>query len=124
MICLSFNFLWFLAGAASPPRRSGSSLDRNGLQIGDDRVDLIGLEIVLPARHAWRSVGDERAHHLLIAASGVLVERRAVGSSAEPGRQMAHPARLSEHFAPHLLLFCKIAGLLRKSALRRDGEHE
>src|SRR6516225_6263967 len=35
---------------------------RNGLDIGDDGVDLGGLEVVLEARHAWRAVGDGLVH--------------------------------------------------------------
>jgi len=56
------------------------------------------------------------AHHVVVAAAGVLVERRAIGLGPQRRRQMAHPARLCEHLAAELLLVSEIVGRLLASA--------
>src|SRR5258705_127873 len=71
---------WACAAKASEPRKPISSLmtsssiglRRDALQIGDDRVDLLRLEVVLESRHFRRAVGDEHAQRLVLA-----LERRA-----------------------------------------------
>ena len=84
-----------------------------------------GLEVVLEGRHARRAVLDELAHDVVVAAAGVLVERRAIGLRPERGRQMAHPARLCENLAAELLLIGEIVGgLLGEGPLPRGQQQQ
>src|ERR1700722_10051923 len=89
-----------LFGRWAACRAGRRGLDRHGADVGNNRLDLIRLQVVLEGGHARRAVGDELAHDIVVAAAGFLVERRAVGLGAERGRQMADPARLGEHLPP------------------------
>src|SRR5215470_3000344 len=61
-----------------PGCRSPSGRRRNGLQIGDDGVDLRRLELIFEAWHAARAVADDAAHHLVAAARGIPRQGRSV----------------------------------------------
>src|SRR4029077_3557090 len=92
--------LWLLC-------RSGSTRwirrwRRQRLHIGDDGVDLVGVEMVLEARHVWRAVADDLAHHGFLAAERVL---RQVGAVFGGRRD------LQLHVADHAGLIEQIAAL-------------
>src|SRR5439155_22986275 len=108
-------------GVKRVPYSSGFSW--NSSQIGDDGVDLTGLEVVLERRHALAAVDDENAHHLVVPAGRGLAQRRAVGLDAQRRLQVADAARLREALAAEALRFVEIA-LLRLSGRRRRGERE
>src|SRR2546425_11103192 len=51
---------------------------RQGLEVGDDRVDLVGFEMILEARHARRAVADEFTHDVFLPAEGGLRQGRTI----------------------------------------------
>src|SRR5579859_2680204 len=65
------------AGLAGGRRRRFGGR-RNGFDVGDDGVDLGGLEGVFEARHARRAVADELTHGVGVAAKRVHRQLRAV----------------------------------------------
>src|SRR5262249_37710395 len=70
----SFDVRLLKLFAAAWTRRAGRGCrHRNGADIGDDRVDIAALEVVLEGRHARRAVLDVFTHDRIIAAAGVLV---------------------------------------------------
>src|SRR4051812_687821 len=75
-------------------------LFRHGPDVGDHRVDLVGLQVMLEGGHAAAAVDDEGAHQVVIAGGGGLVKRRAVGLGAARGLEMADAARLREDLLP------------------------
>src|SRR5262249_57504990 len=77
--------------------RSTGGGRRDRLEIGDDRVDLAALEIVLEAGHARRAVADDAADDVVVAAGGVLGERRTEGPRIDLRRQGTHAAGLPQH---------------------------
>src|SRR5262245_30401794 len=50
----------------------------NGFEIGDDCIDLRGVEVILEAGHARGAVADELAHDAFLAARGILRQFRPV----------------------------------------------
>src|SRR5438552_5612493 len=82
--------------------------NRDGPHIGNDVVDLVGLEIELERGHARGAVHDVFAHDLVVAAAGALVERRSVGLCIEGGRQVAHATGLGQKLAAMPLLLVEI----------------
>src|SRR5262245_64264115 len=58
-------------------------------QIGDDRVDLGALEVMLEGGHARRALADEAADDLIAASGRVLGQEGTVGSRVDLRRQMA-----------------------------------
>src|SRR6266853_5399605 len=93
--------------------RNSNSAWRNGVrrrdgqrfQIGDDGIDLVGLEMILETRHVRRAVADDLAHHGFLAAEGVPREIRAVfGGRGDLQLHMADHAGLIEKIAALQLL--------------------
>src|SRR6516165_10799636 len=69
---------------------------RQGLEIGDDRVDLAGIEGIFEARHAWRAVGDEVVQRAFVAAERALRKDRAVLPGCQERLGVTHAAVLVE----------------------------
>src|SRR5262245_29835899 len=111
----------FLLGRST---RGGSG---HCFQIGDDRVDLGALEVMLEGGHARRALADEAADDLIAAAGGVLGQEGAVGSRVDLRRQMANPAGLGENLPAQFLRGGQLvvgAGLLRRGTHRRQHAQE
>src|SRR5580698_3101595 len=49
-------------------RRDRSGRDRDGFDVCSDGSYLIGSELMFEARHAWRAVANDLAHHVFFAA--------------------------------------------------------
>src|SRR5262245_13381243 len=90
------------------------------LEIGDDRVDLAALEIVLEGGHARRAVADDAADDVVVAAGGVLGERRTEGPRVDLRRQVAHAAGLGED--PPAGRLRLVEGVVGGGLLRRRGQ--
>src|SRR2546423_5500230 len=79
---------WGRPAGLSATRACGRrARNRDGPHIGNDVVDLLGLEIELECGHARGAVHDVFAHDLVVAAAGALVEWRARGFCISGGRQ-------------------------------------
>src|SRR5438067_2607740 len=79
-----------------PPRLIGTG---NGLEIGNDRIDLCWFEVIPEARHLGAAVADEGAHRLVVAAERRARKCRAVLHAGRLRLGMADAARLVEK--PH-----------------------
>src|SRR5215813_3832120 len=92
---------------------------RNGLDVGDDGVDLARLEMVAEARHARRAVGDHLAQNVGLAAERLLRQGRAIKRAAALHAGVADAARL--HDQPPAQGLRLVEGLLGHGAVRTGG---
>src|SRR5262245_55769964 len=100
--------------------RSTGSDRGDRLEISDDRVDLAALEIVLEAGHARRAIADDAADDVVVAAGGVLGERRTEGPRVDLRRQVARAAALVED--PPAGRLRLVEGVVGGGLLRRRGQ--
>src|SRR5262249_36730023 len=100
----------FLLGRST---RGGSG---HCFQIGDDRVDLGALEVMLEGGHARRALADEAADDLIAAPGRVLGQQGTVGSRVDLRRQMANPAGLGENLAAQISAWRSIGYRCRLAA--------
>ena len=114
---------------ASPIVRIHSALGRcagDGFEIGDDCIDLHGIEVILETGHARRAVADNLAHDAFLSARGVLRQFRPVERARHLRLGMADAARLVEQPHAEKLLVRGhpiAAGLLRRCTRERDREY-
>src|SRR5215470_16028310 len=96
--------------------------DRQGLDVGNDGVDLVGTEMILEARHVRRAAADEFTHDVFLSAQRHPGQQRAkVPHGRDLHLHVTDDAGLGEQVSPHdLLVVESLLGLLRRRA-RRDG---
>src|SRR5215510_5266649 len=120
------SFLMALLLVSALPRLGGRRRlrrlrRRNGLDVGDDGVDLARLEMVAEARHARRAVGDHLAHHVGLAAERLLRQGGAIERAAALHAGVADAARLHDQPpAQGLRLIERL--LLSQGTVRRGGD--
>src|SRR3954468_173724 len=98
----------------------------NGLEIGDDGVDLRRLEMMLEARHARRAIADHLAHDIVLPAERLARQRRAVQRARQLRLGVTDPARLIEqpHAEKLLVVEPRVCGiLLRQHRVWPHGQH-
>src|SRR5262245_10450405 len=113
---------------ASPNMRIRSALDRcawDGFEIGDDRIDLRGVEVILETGHARSAAVDDFAHDTFLPARGILRQFRPVERARHLRLGVADAARLVEQAHAKKLFVRELsiaAGLLRRSLRKRKDE--
>src|SRR5712692_9940674 len=118
----TWHLLQFARNLNSARRIGARRRDRQRFEIGDDGIDLVGLEMILEARHVRRAVADDLAHYGLLAAERVLREIRAVfGRRGDLQLHVADHAGLIEQIAALQLLGSE--GVACRKGLRRGGQN-
>src|SRR5262249_23130443 len=113
---------------ASPIVPIHSALDGragDGFEIGNDGIDLRGIEVILEAGHAWGTVADNLTHDAFLPGRGILREFRPIERARHLRLGVADAARLIEQpHAEKLLLRERplAARLLSRRARERSGE--
>src|SRR5262249_60251316 len=93
-----------------------------GCRVVKSGMDLLRLEIELEAGHARRAVHDHLAQHVLAAATGFLLQRRAERVDVDLRLEVTDTARLGEQLPAEPLLLVERGGL--GGCAGRQGDKE